>query len=141
MKPKAFVDTDVIIDFLVNREPYLQNATLLFDLADKRKIKLYTSSICLNNVHYICRKVLGEKKSRLVITELLEIIDVVSVSGKEIEESLKSDFKDFEDGLQHATAISNNEIKSIITRNIKDFKSSTLPVLTPDNFLASLENG
>ena len=113
MKPSAFIDTDVIIDFLIDREPYSTSTTLLFNLADNQEITLHTSSICLNNVHYICRKVLGEKKSRFVISELLQIIEVMSVSRKEIEEALVCDFKDFEDGIQHSVAVSNKQINLI----------------------------
>jgi predicted nucleic acid-binding protein len=58
---KVFVDTDVILDFLTDRQPFAIAASKVYNLADKKKIQIYTSSLSINNVHFIVIKVLGEK--------------------------------------------------------------------------------
>lgn len=140
MESKIFVDTDVIIDFLIDRHPHVAAASVIFNLADKKKLKLCTSTLCINNVHYIIRKVIGNKKARTILSELLEIVDVLSVSKADIINAIKSDFKDFEDAIQHSVAMSGKRIKTIITRNTKDYKKSKLSVFNPDTFIKMIKN-
>jgi len=139
MALKVFVDTDVIIDFLIDRQPHATASSEVFELAEKRAIEIYTSTLCLNNVHYVIRKVVGEDRAREVITELLELIEVLDVSKNDILNALKSDFKYFEDAVQHSVAFNSKEIKSIITRNTKDFRASKLSVFPPDLFVQMIQ--
>lgn len=131
---KIFIDTDVIIDLLIDRQPHADAASLIFDLADKKKLKIFASSLCLNNIHYIVRKELGDKKTRAIIGELLEIVEILSVCGNDIENAVKSEFKDFEDAIQHSVAIDNKGISAIVTRNTKDFKKSQIPVFSAETY-------
>lgn len=140
MESKVFVDTDVIIDFLIDRQPYSQSATIIFDLADKKKLSISTSALCFNNIHYIVRKILGEVKTREVISELFEIVDVLSVSKVDLLNAIQSDIKDFKDAIQHSVAISDNSIKTIITRNTKDYKKSKISVFNSDTFIKMIKN-
>lgn len=98
---KVFLDTDVIIDFLIDRQPHTNAATLIFELCENGIIEIYTSSLCVINVHYVIKRVIGEKKAREVIHELLYLFEVLEVSKDHLISALKSDFKDFEDALQH----------------------------------------
>ncbi len=140
MVSKVFVDTDVIIDFLIDRQPHAQAATLLFDLADKQRILLCASTLCFNNVHYIVKKVLGDRQAREVIDELLELIEVLNVSKSDLKYAAGSDFKDFEDAIQHSVALSDPEIKSLITRNTKDYLKSKIAVFDPVTFIELFKN-
>lgn len=141
MASKIFIDTDVIIDLLIDRQPHAIAASILFDLADKNELKVYTSSLCFNNVHYILRKELGDRKTRAVIGELLEIVEVLSVSGKDISNAITSEFKDFEDAIQHSVAISEKGINAIVTRNTKDYKKSKIAVFNSDTYVQMIVNG
>ena len=132
---KIFVDTDVIIDFLIDRRPHADSSTEIFNLGEHKIVDIFTSTLCLNKVHYIIKRETGEKKAREVILELLEIIEVLAVGKEEIVRALNSDFSDFEDAIQHAVALKKGTIKSIITRNIKDYKNSDISVFTPDMFI------
>ncbi|MDW3209623.1 MAG: PIN domain-containing protein [Reichenbachiella sp.] len=134
MASKIFVDTDIIIDLLIDRQPHADAASIIFDLADKKKLKLFASSICLNNVHYIVRKELGDMKTRAIIGDLLELVEILSVSGKDIENAVNSEFKDFEDAIQHSVAQGSKEISAIVTRNTKDYKKSQIPVFNTDTY-------
>lgn len=132
---KVFIDSDVIIDFLLDREPHAEASTKILELGNKQIITIYTSTLCLNNVHYIIRRFLSEKKSREVLSELMAIINTVEVTEGDLRNSLTSDFKDFEDGVQHQVALKIEGIKAILTRNLKDFKKSKVAVFSPDAFI------
>jgi len=140
MESKIFVDTDVIIDFLIDRHPYAIPASVIFDLAEKKELEATTSSLCLSNVHYITRKIVGEAKAREIIQDLIEIIDVMPVDKKDIIHAINSNFKDFEDAIQHSVATSDKSIRAIVTRNTKDYKKSIIPVFNSDTYVQMIKN-
>ena len=140
MSFRIFVDTDIIIDFLIDRQPHAVSSSKIFDLCENEIVEIYTSSLCLNNVHYIIKKVIGDAKARVIISELLELIEVLGVTKVDILNALKSDFKDFEDAIQHSVAVNENNIKSIITRNTKDYKRSKISVFSPNAFIIMIKN-
>ena len=131
---KVFVDTDIILDLLSNREPFYVHSANLFSAADKKEIKLYVSSLSFANLNYILSKQYSADQSRKKLLKFKTLVTVLSVTDKVIELSLSSDFKDFEDGIQYFTATENN-IKTLLTRNLKDYKSAQISVLTAEQFL------
>lgn len=135
MQAKFFIDTDVIIDFLIDRQPYTTASTQIFELADTNEITLCTSALSINNIHYIVRKVLGESKTREVIDDLMGFIDVLKVEKQALRKALSSDFKDFEDAIQLEVALTDKQVKVIITRNTKDYRKAKISVLDPKAFL------
>lgn len=135
MAAKVFIDTDVIIDFLIDRHPHAIAASKIFDLADRKEIKICTSALSFNNVHYIVRKVFGEDKTRAILKEILSIVDILSVEKKDLINALESDFKDFEDGIQHSVALAGKKVEAIVTRNTKDYKTARIPVFNTETYL------
>ncbi len=135
MVSKIFIDSDVVIDFFTDREPHANPASELFDLNERGKIKLYLSAVSINNIYYIVRRYLGHRKTLKVIEELTLMTEIVGTTKKEIIQALKNNFKDFEDSVQYASALTINGIDVIITRNIKDYKNSEIAVMTPLNYL------
>lgn len=131
---KAFLDTDVIIDFLVDREPFSSDSSQLFELAETKRLTLLTSSLCIHNIHCFIKKKLDNKKAVAIIGELMELIEVQCTCKKHIDEATKSGFSDFEDAIQNSVA-SELKVDVILTRNIKDFKKSNSLVQTPKEFL------
>jgi predicted nucleic acid-binding protein len=134
---KVFVDTNIILDLLAERNPFYHSAAKLFSLADSGKIKIYVSSLSFATVNYLLAKEKSNSEARKIIGKFKVLVSVLGVDDKIIELSLNSNFSDFEDAIQYFTAIENN-IKIIITRNIKDFKHSEIPVMNADGFLKSL---
>ena len=134
-----FLDTNVLIDFFADRRPFAMEAARLFNYAFKKKIKLYISTVSCNNIYYILRQSYSHNETIKMLSELNEWTDMIDVSKEVIKKSLKSDFKDFEDAIQYNCAISFNKIDFVVTRNTKDFKASTLPVLTPKEALTLIE--
>ncbi|MEQ8904618.1 PIN domain-containing protein [Ekhidna sp.] len=133
---KVFLDTDVILDFLIDREPFSSHATAIFNLAEENKISLFTSSLCIHNVHYFVRKKLGNKKALEVISELIQMITIQCTCLDHISEAINSGFSDFEDAIQNAVS-KENGINLILTRNIKDFKKSNLLIQSPLEFIVA----
>jgi predicted nucleic acid-binding protein len=135
MVSKLFIDSDVIIDFFTDREPFANPASALFDLHEKGEIHLHISAVSINNIYYIVRKFLGHDKALAIIEELTNMATIIGTTEKEIIQALKTDFKDFEDGIQHASAIAIDGIEAIITRNVKDYTNAEVAVFTPLNYL------
>ncbi|MEQ8469617.1 MAG: PIN domain-containing protein [Marinoscillum sp.] len=135
MAGKVFLDTDVILDFLLDREPFSESASKLFDLGETGQLELFTSALAVNNIHYILRKLIGSKKSIEVVADLIDMIQCVEVGVEQLRHSIQSKFRDFEDGIQHATALKIVGLEAIITRNHRDFRKSQLPIFDPESFL------
>ena len=132
---KVFVDTDVCIDLLSGRKPFNKTAEILFSLADNGKIKIYVSSLSFANIDYVLRSQYSTTHSRQIIGKFKTIVNVLSVDSKTIDLAVASDFNDFEDAIQYCCAIENN-LTTIITRNIKDYRKATIKVLTPETFIS-----
>jgi predicted nucleic acid-binding protein len=135
-----FMDTNVVIDFLANRQPFALDAARLFNLAVKEKARVYISAVSYNNIYYVLKQSLTNKATIKLLEDLAEITEITDVTNAIIRQSLKTDFKDYEDAIQYYCALSIPKIDFIVTGNTKDFKKSTLPVLTPAEAISSLNN-
>jgi predicted nucleic acid-binding protein len=137
---KIFVDSDVIIDFFTDREPFANPASKIFELNELGVIEIYVSVISLNNVYYIVRKYLGHKSALRIIEDLTEIAKVIGTTKNEILQALNNDFKDFEDSIQYSSALTIKGIEAIITRNTKDYVKSEISVFTAENYVKTRIN-
>jgi predicted nucleic acid-binding protein len=139
MEYKLFVDSDVVIDFFTDREPHVNPASELFELSEQGTVKLYLSAISINNIYCIVRKFLGHKKTLEVIEALTEMTEIIGTTKIEIIQALKNDFSDYEDSVQYSSALTLKSLDAIITRNVKDYRNSSVAVMTPLNFLKMKE--
>lgn len=131
---KVFLDSDIILDFLLKREPFFIEALQLFILKEKEDFKLYTSAIIISNVYYISGKQFPKPLIKQKIKELSSIIQIVDSTRQSICQSFESDFSDFEDAIQYHTALE-SKCTFLITRNTKDFKKAkNIRVLTSSQF-------
>ena len=135
-----FLDTNVLIDFFADRKPFSIDAARLFDYSLKKKITIYISAVSYNNIYYIIRQSLTHAETIKMLTEISEWTNVIDLTKEIINKSLTSDFKDFEDAIQYHCAKSNNKIDLIVTRDTKDFKISSLPILSPKEAVALIES-
>ena len=132
----VFIDTNVIIDLLAKKEPFYHESLQLLSLADSKQIELTISALSLINTHYILNDVMKLKDTRSIIGKFKVLVESYALNDKVIDLALNDlNFKDFEDGIQYYTALE-SQANSIITRNLRDFKHSTIPVMTPKEFLA-----
>ena len=134
-----FVDTDVIIDFLIDREPFSREAAIIFSLIEQKKLKGYTSALSYSNLYYVLRKFSAHKRVIGKLEELSNFLGILRVDDDIVKSALNSGFKDFEDAIQSFTAHEYKRIDIIITRNVKDYRNSELPVMTPETFLKTYE--
>lgn len=133
------LDTNVVIDFLIDRRPFSISAAELFDHSAKGRVKLYLSAVTYNNTYYVVKKLCSHKETISILKNLEKITETIDTTSDIIRESLDSGFKDFEDAIQHYCAISNKKIDAIVTRNTTDFKDSNIPIMTPDEALSLIE--
>ena len=136
----VFIDTDIIVDFLTDREPFSLESAKIFSLIDQKKIKGCVSSLSFSNLYYVLRKFGTHKKVISSLQDLSEMVDILKVDSDIVKSALTSDFKDFEDSIQYFAAQEQKKIDCIVTRNIKDYKDSSIPVMTPETFLVTFEN-
>jgi predicted nucleic acid-binding protein len=130
-----FVDTNIVIDLFAKREPFYTEAATLFSLADTKKLSLNVSALTFANANYILIQSKKQDEAKLIFRKLKLIVSVVSLDEKIVGLSLNdNDFKDYEDALQYYSALDNGA-EAIITRNLRDFKKSKLPVMTAAQFL------
>jgi len=135
-----FLDTNVLIDFFADRKPFSIEAARLFNYSFKKEINIYISAVSYNNIYCILRQSCSHAETIKMLTELNEWTDIINVSKDIIKKSLKSDFKDLEDAIQYNCAKSLSKIDFIVTRDTKDFKSSSLPILTPKEAVSLVES-
>lgn len=135
---KVFIDTNVMLDFLGEREPFYISAAKIATLADKGKIEMIASALSYATVSYFLTKFEGIDKTKDKLRKFKVISQICELDEKLIDKGLNSNFSDYEDSLQYFSAL-RYECDLIITRNVKDFSESMIPVLTPDEFLNSLK--
>lgn len=134
----VFLDTNILMDILSNRQPYYQSSSEVYKLGVGKKIKLYTSSNTISTLHYLLKKFIDEESIRLALDEITDVLKIIPVDLNIIKKSLKSKHKDFEDAIQIVSAQSLHNMDCIVTRNLKDYKFAEIKVLTPDDFLNTL---
>lgn len=131
----VLIDTDVILDFFFNRQPFAEHATAIFLLCESKSINGFTTPVIICNVYYLLRKIAKHDLIIEKLKQLLVLLDIVEMNKNVIIDALNSNFKDFEDALQNFSAVNNGTIKIILTRNTKDFQKSELAVFTPEIYL------
>ncbi len=135
---KLFIDTNIVIDLLARREPFFEESASLFSLADKKIVDLSISSFTIANTSYTLLRQMDSGKAKSILRKLRLIVNILPLDDKIVGLALNDDtFLDFEDGLQHFSALENNQ-DIIITRNLKYFKNSKLPAMTAKQFLESI---
>jgi len=131
----VLIDSDVILDFFFDREPFSENTARVLSLCEKKIINGYITPIILSNVYYLLSQKGKQEKVIEKLKSLVSFLEILNVDKNAIISALNSDFKDFEDAIQNYSAEQNGTINTIITRNIKDYKKSNIGVLTPEDFL------
>lgn len=138
-RDKIFLDTDVALDHLADRQPFAEYAHRLLALAETGELTLCLSSLSFSNLYYILRKLKGHAEALALLGKLKLLTRVCAVSEAEIQSALSSGFTDFEDAIQHFSAKSEGGVGAIVTRNKADYSASEITVLSPEEFLARRE--
>ena len=135
---KVLIDTDVILDFFFDRQPFAEYSAQVIGLCETNKIKGFVTPVIYSNVYYLLRQTARHDKVIDKLKQLLMITDVLSMDKEVVSNALNSGFKDFEDSLQNFAAMKHGEIDVILTRNLKDFSKSEIGILTPESYIKSI---
>jgi predicted nucleic acid-binding protein len=130
----VLLDTDVIIDVALDRLPHAEYSAVILDFAEFRKITAYMAWHSLANFYYLVSAASGDKKTRRFIKELLLFTKVSETTTADAAYAVESALRNFEDALQMAAA-RNCSAEYIITRNIRHYKKSIIPAITPQRFI------
>lgn len=130
-----FLDTDVILDLITDRVPFSDHIAVIFEMARRKEISVFTSALTLSNAYYILRKWGTHKKILDQFRKFSLILEYTEFNREIVHNALQSTFPDFEDALQNYSAEYQKKVNIILTRNTKDFKHSSLSVMTPEMYL------
>jgi len=134
----VLIDTNVVLDQLVKREPFYENAERIRLLSEKGLITSYISASAVTDIYYIARKELGDKNTAIdLLNDLLKTTNVAAVTETSIHEALNLKWDDFEDAVQYVAG-QNVSADYIITRNSNDFSGSEIDVISPEDFLKKI---
>lgn len=128
------IDTNVILDVLCNRTEFVEASAAVWKLCETNKVKGYISALSIPNIVYILRKELSPEKAADIIDKLLMIFNVVDLRNDDLQNAAQLMLADYEDAIQSVCA-SRIKASYIVTRNVRDFKCSTVPAVKPDELL------
>ena len=128
---RVLYDTDVILDVLLNRQPHYEASATALDAISCGQVEGYVAGHAVTNLFYILRRQIGSASARATLGTLLSRMKVAPVTDAVIRNALTAAFSDFEDAVTYCSAVEAGVV-TIVTRNVADFASATLPVVLPD---------
>jgi predicted nucleic acid-binding protein len=128
MSTRVFLDTDVVLDLLLAREPFFAPAADLFLAIQNGRIDGCISPLAFSNLFYILRQQMSPPDAVRALRKLRLLVRVLSIDEKVVDLALASAFTDFEDALQYYTALAHN-VSAVVTRNKRDYREAKIPIL------------
>ena len=132
-----FIDSDILLDIFLQREPFYQYGQKLLNKGKNNEIKIYTSALIIANIYYITVKALGKSEAKDIVNKLLKMLTVLPLEADSITLAMNSNFSDIEDAIQHFIAM-RHECEVIITRNLKHYKKSMMPVMSAEQYIRTI---
>ena len=134
---RVLFDTNVLIDFLLDRAPYAEVASKLLSRAERGGIQGLACANSFTTIFYLARKAAGVEAARSYIADLLALLEVAGVTRTTLEDAGRSSVPDYEDAVVCAAASQANA-DCVVTLNEKNFADAPLPVHSPTSLLAAL---
>ncbi len=134
---RVLFDTNILLDILLEREPYIEVAAKLFSLVDNGRIEGSICATAVTTAYYMTTKGLGSMRAHDQVRTLLSMFEVAAVDGGVLQRALDSGFGDYEDAVAHEAARAAG-VRAIVTRNAQDFTKATIPVFEPQELLAAV---
>ena len=132
---KLLIDTNIVLDVLLKREPFYQNAVKVMNLAQYEDIQEYVSASAVTDIYYIAYKQIKDRKLVLdLIKRLLMVVSIAAVTEQEIRNALETGWRDFEDAVQYSVALL-NEMEGLVTRNPRDYERAGIEIWSPEQVL------
>jgi len=136
---KILFDTNIVLDVLLCRAKFVELSANLFAATENQQITGFLSATTITTLDYLISKTSTRKKARAQIQNLLKIFKIADVNSTVIENSLKSDFRDFEDAVQYFSG-KFCKVNGLVTRNIKDYKVAQYPIYLPSELSAIISS-
>lgn len=137
---KLLIDTNIVLDILLKREPFYKDAAEVLNLSQRDAIQEYVSASAITDIYYIAtRQIKNRGAVRELLKRLLTVVSVAEVSEREIKNALSLEWKDFEDSVQYSVALL-SEMDAIVTRNPDDYRQASISVVMPEQLLMELNN-
>ena len=135
---KLLIDTNVVLDVLLKREPFFHAAADVLNLVQRDDVREYVSASAVTDIYYIAKRQMKDDAAvKDLLKRLLMVVSVAAVSEQEIQNALNLGWADFEDSVQYSVALL-NEMDGIVTRNPADFQNSRLQIWFPEQALEAL---
>ena len=134
---RLLIDANVVLDVLQKREPYWKDSSVIWKLCETEQVEGYISTLTFANLMYVMRRELDPAQIRDVLDKLRLIFRFADFTAADMEKAAEMGWDDFEDAIQAATA-ERIMADSIITRNVRDFRSSRVIAFTPSEYIARL---
>ena len=131
------IDANILLDVLMNRQDFVKDSSMIWKLCETNQAKGYISALTFANLMYIMRKQLDPETIEKLLVQLKFIFDFTDFGVSDLQRAAEMKWTDFEDAVQSATA-ERLHPDCIITRKVKDFRSSKIMALTPTEFLARI---
>ncbi|MBF2017552.1 MAG: PIN domain-containing protein [Rivularia sp. T60_A2020_040] len=136
---RVLIDTNIILDFLLQREPFFQDADLLFQAINVGEVAGYATATTLTDIFYISRRhTRSIEQARQAVSETLTVMMISPIDRAVLESAFNSGLPDFEDAVQIFSAVSQG-LESIVTRDAQGFLSSPIPVLSIQELLQQVK--
>ena len=134
---RILLDTNVVLDVLLKRQPWVVEASAIWQANDAGRVTCYLIASTLTDIYYIARRLAGQETARVAVRTCLDAFEFCSVDRQALELAYVLPGQDFEDNLQMVCADIAN-LDMIVTRNPDDFKASRVPVFTPAQALEKM---
>ena len=131
---RVLLDNDVVLDFILVRQPFYAEADEIFVHLQNKEFRAYISTITPINAFYTTRKEKGKEIAFKAVEGLLKLVEVCRTNKSVLQNAFTLNFTDFEDAVQCASALAEN-LDAIVTRNSKDYKNSPVKIYSPAEFL------
>lgn len=136
---KVLLDTNIIVDVALERQPFVENSEIVISLVEQGQIEGYISASSFGDLYYIIRREKGRDLALEFLREIVTVCQVATVDMTAIHMALAANFRDFEDAIQNSTAVV-NQLDAIVTRNPQDFPVTTPRIMSPEQLIQELTN-
>ena len=133
---KVLVDTNVILDIVLERQPFVEQAVALLELTRQNRVDVFLSATTITDLYYIVRRAKDRQAALDFLRDLLLFVDIAAVDREVILRAMDAGMTDFEDAVQAASA-QHAGIDAVVTRNLEDFQDSGLTIYDPESFVHS----
>lgn len=136
---RVLVDTNVVLDLLLERQPFADAAARVFALVEESRIEGYICATTVTTIDYLLGLALDPDAARAALQRLLDMFEIAPVNRPVLEQALRSNIADFEDAvLEQAARLVSAD--AITTRNLKDFARSSIMVFDPSELLSAVKS-